>query len=105
MNQYLPDWQPSKSCFVRLRLATECRHLSVISRRLWGARRLSRHPSSTHFSRMATVKEKRPIERLLDSYWTRRFPYRSGSKNPLPYPFLHRLTKVDTCLYFLHEPN
>lgn len=29
-NQYLPDWQPSKSCFVRLGLTTECRHLSVI---------------------------------------------------------------------------
>ncbi len=30
MNQYLPDWQPSKSRFFRLRLATKCRHLSVI---------------------------------------------------------------------------
>src|SRR5215475_3367885 len=32
MNQYLPDWQPSKSCFVRLGLTTKCRHLSVIFR-------------------------------------------------------------------------
>ena len=31
MNQYLPDVQPSKSCFVRLGLATECRHSRVIS--------------------------------------------------------------------------
>jgi hypothetical protein len=30
MDQYLPDLQPSKSCFVRVGLATECRHLSVI---------------------------------------------------------------------------
>jgi len=30
MNQYLPDLQPSKSCFVRLGLATKGRHLSVI---------------------------------------------------------------------------
>jgi len=30
MNQYLPDLQSSKSRFVRLRLATKCRHLSVI---------------------------------------------------------------------------
>src|SRR6058998_3369331 len=30
MNQYLPDLQPSKSRFVRLGLATKCRHLSVI---------------------------------------------------------------------------
>lgn len=34
MNQYLPDLQPSKSCFVRLRLAKEYRHLSVIPLRL-----------------------------------------------------------------------
>src|SRR5712691_10442802 len=33
MNQYLPDSQPSKSCFVRLRLTTKCRHLSVINGR------------------------------------------------------------------------
>jgi hypothetical protein len=32
-DQYLPDWQPSKSRFVRLRLATKCRHLSVIVKR------------------------------------------------------------------------
>src|SRR5438067_876086 len=30
MNQYLPDWQPSKSRFVRLRLGTKCRHPSAI---------------------------------------------------------------------------
>ena len=30
MNQYLPGVQPSKSCFVRLRFATECRHLGII---------------------------------------------------------------------------
>ena len=30
MNQYFPNLQPSKSCFVRLGLTTKCRHLSVI---------------------------------------------------------------------------
>jgi hypothetical protein len=30
MNQYLPCWQPSKLCFVRSGLTTDCRHLSVI---------------------------------------------------------------------------
>jgi len=57
MNQYLPDWQPSKSRFVRLGLATECRHLSVISGGLVSTRPATIFAPSL-VCRVAAVKEK-----------------------------------------------
>jgi len=46
MNQYLPDWRPSKSRFVRLLLATESRHLSVIVMKKFITPSFARSPTS-----------------------------------------------------------
>src|SRR5260370_17510757 len=58
MNQYLPDWQPSKSHFVRLGLATECRHLSVISGGLVSTRPAA-HLGPSSVCPVGAVKETR----------------------------------------------